>query len=82
MSYFILQHISKHLVHQKLHQTSKILSRFTVENMNLVDLDTSNSEFNANSVESVKLITCKTYNKIKTVHSPKIMKYVYFFNDL
>lgn len=76
MSYFIFQDICKDLDLLKLHQTSKIFSMIILDDMELINFDTVHSKFKQYCVTSIKHFDCKTHNKIKTVPSSKIVKYV------
>ncbi|VVC32677.1 Hypothetical protein CINCED_3A006375 [Cinara cedri] len=72
ISYFIFQHICKHLELQKMHQTSKILSMFTIDDISLINNSPLNSEFEKLYEESVKHITFKKCKNLKVVPTHKI----------
>lgn len=77
MSYFTLLHICKHLELQNLHQTSQILTMFKIEDiMFSIGSVKSDPEYEKLYEESVKLITFKTYKKVKVLPLHKIKKYV------
>lgn len=80
ISYFTLQHICHYLELQKMHQTSQILSIFTVEDIiSTIDSVTFNPKIEKCCKDSVNLITFKTCKKIKVVPSQEIKKFVTHF---
>lgn len=58
-----------------MHQTSKILSMFTIDDISLINNSPLNSEFEKLYEESVKHITFKKCAHIKDVSIQKINKY-------
>lgn len=63
-----------------MHQTSQILSSFTVEDIiSTIDSVTFNPKIEKCCEESVDLITFKTLKKIKIVPSQEIKKFVTHF---
>lgn len=82
MTYYALQYICQHLYYQCC-QTSQILSIFTIEKViHFIEVadDKSNKEFDKIYKQIVKFINFKTCEKIQTISSPVILKYVNFIN--
>lgn len=75
MCYFIIQRICEYFELQSMHQTSKILSMFSIDNIFLIEDYTVNTDFEKLYEESVKLIAFNTHKEVKVLPSDNIEKY-------